>query len=82
MIKAEKIILPVLKHFVLLQRSYIQSGIETAGRTVSIFYALTYRVSLMAWWYEVAVTPSRISFVVLNSTSKPFFVERSKNTKQ
>ena len=72
--KAEKIILPVLKHFVLLQRSNIQSGIETAGKIVSFFYAYTYWVSLMAWWYEVAVTPSRISFVVLNSTSKPFLL--------
>ena len=74
MIKAGKIILPVLKHFVLLQRSNIQSGIETAGKIVSFFYAYTYWVSLMAWWYEVAVTPSRISFVVLNSTSKPFLL--------
>lgn len=33
MIKAEKINLPVLKHFVLLQRSNIKCGTETAGKS-------------------------------------------------
>ena len=72
--KAEKIILPVLKHFVLLQRSNMRNGMRTVGKSVGFFYTHLQSVKPSACWCASAVMPARISFVVLNNTCKPFLL--------
>ena len=72
--KAEKIILPVLKHFVLLQRSNMRNGMKTVGKSVGFFYTSLLSVKPSACWCASAVMPARISFVVLNNTCKPFLL--------
>ena len=72
--KAEKIILPVLKHFVLLQRSNMRNGMRTVGKSVGFFYTTLSNVKPLACWCASAVMPARISFVVLNNTCKPFLL--------
>ena len=74
MIKAEKIFLPVLKHFVLLQRSKICYGMRTVGKSVGLFYTHLRSVKPLACWCASAVMPARIGNIVLNNTCKPFLL--------
>ena len=72
--KAEKIILPVLKHFVLLQRSKSSYGVKTVGKSVGFFYTHLRNVKPSACWCAVAVMPARIGNLILNDTCKPFLL--------
>ena len=72
--KAEKIILPVLKHFVLLQRSKSSYGVKTVGKSVGFFYTRLLNVKPLACWCAVAVMPARVCNLTLNNTCKPFLL--------
>ena len=76
--KAEKIILPVMKHFVLLQRSKVQNGVKSVGSKVGLFYTHTQRLS--HWLGECGTGNShRVSFGTQNNSNQAFFVECSKH---
>jgi len=75
---AEKIILPVLKHFVLLQRSKVQNGVKSVGSKVGLFYTHTKRLS--HWLGECGTGNShRVSFGTQNNSNQAFFIECSKH---